>query len=47
MTEKGKQLREYANYLVEVMPRWIQEARVTQIDELEVLSVVEQSVPKP
>ena len=38
MSEKGQQLREYANYLVEVMPRWIQEARVTQLDELEVRS---------
>jgi hypothetical protein len=36
ISEKGKQLRDYAAYLVEVMPRWIQEARVTQMDELEV-----------
>jgi hypothetical protein len=36
ISEKGQQLRDYAAYLVEVMPRWIQEARVTQMDELEV-----------
>lgn len=36
VSEKGQYLRDYANYLVEVMPRWIQEAKVTQTDELEV-----------
>lgn len=39
MTEKGEQLRAYANYLVQTLPRWIQEARVSQLDELEVLSL--------
>lgn len=36
VTEKGEQLRAYANYLVQTLPRWIQEARVSQLDELEV-----------
>lgn len=45
LSERNRELRDYANYLVEICPKYIQEARVSQIDELEVLIAPEGVIP--